>query len=977
MGNNQSAVHHNRLSKPKTNTNCPVPVPVAKIESPVSVTSRYADLSAKGRQHIKDTLLSPVDSDFGSIVRPGEDELIVKPIAQIRGRTLSITSRSGSRANSRSNSISCFGSKHGSMTKLSGFADSKVSLVSHGQMDIETAIKLLQEVKKNASPEDLAALHEALEPTDASLPLMEQGLSRNTSLINRSSSSLTRRRSLVQTPGVATRNSPVDDRRKTWNSWKAPQLRPEDEEKWRSTPKHVSSSNRLLVPGPSGQTDENSTPRARTPGELDYSHLGNLKLGSLMVTNGAPSPAPSAKITKRKPGMNSEEDYFSPTEVGSSPLTMKTVQRRGHVRSKSANSQTTKPMYHTDVPVPAFRNLQLQTDIITQELFVHTASPLQQQNATVLASPRVHVQNADCFAQSYHHSLAPIGSASYREEAARILQGAMFELDASVPSTTTAPTAANRSELAAQVPNTKGQRPQPRTQDSGYSSGGSMCTSTRQDENHELASVAGRRSISPPKEGLIPAASPTELHTQILTQKSSAMQQKPAALATSEHSSWFSTHSSTSDATLSPQSPSSTMSKASSESAYSTPKRLQRKRPSHVEAPLVQACQPIPEGTIPDVPDNIRIKFTRRLSHTPGMECLTNTYPTKEHVLLPKPSANDAASTTTTTRFKQLAELEPDRPPTPPPHGRRKSLSLFRRKSNMDSKTSEKSEEMPTLDVVDLGTIATSLGTSPYDAAMSRQTRKSVTSPTHPHQLGNSLPRAKSIMSMDSQSAAEFARLRSKDRASMEFHTAQLPQQRRRSYHNLKHEAGEAKAAKHRPQSYVHDVPPVPHIDASFHRAGSQIRPQSDGQRRPQSELQAGNPCCEQNQARSHVMIEQYNHSSQRMAQRQETSVDWEAHSLSWSQRRKSIGEGLRTEHGMTEASASSINSRTTYRSSQNVESWGRFSGGLQYNYQGGGVIAGSAGTHAVHKLATSKSMQWKVQHGVDLSDVPIMLQRA
>jgi hypothetical protein len=58
--------------------------------------------------------------------------------------------------------MSCFGSKHGSTTKLTELHGSKISLVSNPQADLEAAIRLLQEVKKNASPEDLAALRKFL-----------------------------------------------------------------------------------------------------------------------------------------------------------------------------------------------------------------------------------------------------------------------------------------------------------------------------------------------------------------------------------------------------------------------------------------------------------------------------------------------------------------------------------------------------------------------------------------------------------------------------------------------------------------------------------------------------------------------------------------------------------------------------------------------------------------------------------------------
>jgi hypothetical protein len=152
MGNNQSTT---RLSKPKTNSNSP---PVLLTDSPASVNSRYADLSAKGRNHIKETLLSPIETEAGW---SNKDEDAIGELApRPRGRPLSMLSRSNSRANSRtnsrSNSLSCFGgSKQGSTARLADFSESNGQ---NTQMDLEAAIRLLQEVKKNASPEDLAAL---------------------------------------------------------------------------------------------------------------------------------------------------------------------------------------------------------------------------------------------------------------------------------------------------------------------------------------------------------------------------------------------------------------------------------------------------------------------------------------------------------------------------------------------------------------------------------------------------------------------------------------------------------------------------------------------------------------------------------------------------------------------------------------------------------------------------------------------------
>jgi hypothetical protein len=163
MGNNQSTANrHHRLAKPKTNTNSPA----LASESPASISSRYAEWSAKSRHQIRETPLSPLDTESGSGDYLKDEDAIGQLAPRTRGRPLSmisrsnsrINSRANSRTNSRTNSLSCFGSKHGSAAKLTDLHDSKTSLASHTQVDLDAAIRILQEVRENGTPEDLAAL---------------------------------------------------------------------------------------------------------------------------------------------------------------------------------------------------------------------------------------------------------------------------------------------------------------------------------------------------------------------------------------------------------------------------------------------------------------------------------------------------------------------------------------------------------------------------------------------------------------------------------------------------------------------------------------------------------------------------------------------------------------------------------------------------------------------------------------------------
>jgi hypothetical protein len=294
-------------------------------------------------------------------------------------------------------------------------------------------------------------------------------------------------------------------------------------------------------------------------------------------------------------------------------------------------------------------------------------------------------------------------------------------------------------------------------------------------------------------------------------------------------------------------------------------------------------------------------------------------------------------------------------------------MSLFRRKSTVGENETGR-EDLPSLDVAHLGIIASSLGSSPYDAAMSRTPNKTATPGTHPHQLGSSLPRAKSMANMDSKAAVEFARAHSKDLALGE---QEKSQQRRRSHHNLKIDAGEAKVSKRRPKDS--DVPPVPTIDVSKLPSPLTVLPRSESESPVERKHDISFSRPRKQRQRMSEIVGKYDSQEQRPSQ---PSVNWEAHSQAWSQRRKSIGEGLREKEVVT-ANSLPADSRPRHRASEDIPSWGRYSGGLQYEYQGRGVgIGGSSGTREQHSLASAKSTHFKHSYGVDLSDVPIMVQR-
>lgn len=151
MGNNHSTPnHHNRLTKPKTNTNSPNPALLAA-ESPVTVSTRYADLSANGRQQIRESLLSPLNTEGAPSFQKRSESVGGELAPRVRGRTSTVVSRSQSRTNSRSNSLSCFGSKHGSSTKLNELHGPNGAPNQNNDLDVDEAIRMLRNVKRSSS----------------------------------------------------------------------------------------------------------------------------------------------------------------------------------------------------------------------------------------------------------------------------------------------------------------------------------------------------------------------------------------------------------------------------------------------------------------------------------------------------------------------------------------------------------------------------------------------------------------------------------------------------------------------------------------------------------------------------------------------------------------------------------------------------------------------------------------------------------
>ncbi|MCJ1233350.1 hypothetical protein MMC14_001306 [Varicellaria rhodocarpa] len=180
------------------------------------------------------------------------------------------------------------------------------SLISHPQSLASTASigqeldddQILDHIKERAFFDQLAALNHVSSPVDED-PHTE------------STPSPIRRKSLL-TPGIATR-TPNDILRKP------PQVKPPSTpaiQDYYFNPSLSTSSplSRLAGFGMDSKEEASAISRAATPSDLDYTHLGGLKLGTLRITNG--SDTKSLLDHSYSPHLHLSEDHFIPSKSG-------------------------------------------------------------------------------------------------------------------------------------------------------------------------------------------------------------------------------------------------------------------------------------------------------------------------------------------------------------------------------------------------------------------------------------------------------------------------------------------------------------------------------------------------------------------------------------------------------------------------------------------------------------------------------------
>lgn len=176
----------------------------------------------------------------------------------------------------------------------------QLSVVHEGPgIDIASAIHLLQELKKTASPEELVALHRAL------LPMQEDNMSARSSLReDQPRPQHPSRRTSKLPPGLNTRGAPGDDLlRKLGDEVRRPRtsMQSTNSQETLHTPRRSTSIDHTPYNTQSEGLDEYSRGPETPSDEHDYAQTGAYRPGTLRITNGAASPDPGRMLRLSMP----------------------------------------------------------------------------------------------------------------------------------------------------------------------------------------------------------------------------------------------------------------------------------------------------------------------------------------------------------------------------------------------------------------------------------------------------------------------------------------------------------------------------------------------------------------------------------------------------------------------------------------------------------------------------------------------------
>ncbi|KAL1620467.1 hypothetical protein SLS56_009646 [Neofusicoccum ribis] len=934
-----------RLTKPRTYNHTPSPKIGSQPGSPPS--SKLSTLDGddvlwtsggsfrskqEARQQIRLQLFGPQEDDAlchrETTAPPDDGDDSLGDLAASFTDRLTTLSRSGTPLSDPG------GARTSTMKSSSAVAASKLPLVPDKRtIDIEAAIGILQELKKSATPEQLVALHKAL------LPTREEPAAVDTN--NQAPPPKLGRRRSMAVPGLATRN-PIDVLRKQDDRSNATSAFQAEEEThlWKMDelgPSPLAQIASLDVP-----QDGRPQTRAQTPGDMDYATLSN-KIGQLMITNGAPSPAPSI-ISRHLDRRGSLPDLHLDESDAIEPDDYTGPQEAIHARPPPRRVQTFGPSHgyaeldaqSTEIPKFPRNPRNFSGLILQQQPELHfgddgnsrrPARKLSKLSAEeyiaelqnspygespfsrATPSPRPHESDVD---ESYY---GHTDSDKARAEALRMLDGsaaaspAPYEekIPVEQPSSAAPGTGFQKS-----FANGKLQRPaEVPHSDSGYSSGASLkavrhsklqarqeicgaaITSQKEnvysreaaeatapardsrqhgrllDESADAADVQSLYTIKhflalPPDEENAKEKTATEVKAEAKAETKETKETKSEWRRSLRRSKSWKRLSL--KAALSP-SPSPTPGtpdvddsnelgseppkpmrydsvmehKSSEKGASQSARKKLQKRKSTAGNPTVQNVKPIDAESIPTVPSELSIGFSRRIEDSPGMDHLEHTcasqtsleQPSGVSIRFPSPEPTEdvgAASSSSPLQHghTQKRSSKSIRSPSPLKY----ALSFRRKPKDVPISHAEAYEEdsevtttlqgkplSPETDVnagvaiiSDFGTVAQSLGGSPYDIALMSLPMKpqvSASSAVQPHHLSTSMIKAsESGKNMNAATASEYARTRSKDHAIAASEQKQQQQQQYREEHPRESSQKRARPASYQDQSYSQQSKP-------------------------------------------------------------------------------------------------------------------------------------------------------------------------
>lgn len=724
-----------------------------------------------------------------------------------------------------------------SSTQLSNASSSKLLLLHENRPDLEEAARIAIEIKEKAHADSLAAQNHVA-------PLVDEDLHVDSVM------SPIRRRSLY-TPGIATR-TPNDILRKP----------PIPEESLSQADRDYYFNLNMPQSFPLGQLAalEIGEGGRSTPSNLDYSHLGGLKLGTLRVTNGTASPAPTdinpLGMHPPKPESIDNDDFCTASEGGesregspSSVTNRPCVKGSRHIedsqarcdqqinRIKSTGGRHDESMtrahnsssplkyerrpeecleaeclsrYHSRIPrnrsFAAYSNVSKPSDralCIAQDymqdlpdspysyvepgkIASSNLEPLAledeadkeffEDEGVVLSGsqqPTMNVWRSFIDDADARHANEGTREDAFRKLTANAASQSEYAIRPISSSTASRSTNLSDNNSESHAANAK------INADSGYSSAESLKSFERSafggsagvliQEHSKISQPRAPRCVSGPPD--MPQSVQHGMNNNILKPSTRQDPARPPMLIIPNleiEKPVLVDHSKEIKAPVAVSRPQS----------IAEARKLRKPRPLSQPSPAdlvtVQCVQNPSQSSVPPVPSEIVLKHLERLRKFPLLE---HTFPSLQHVRSNE-SLFDDEPISVPIRFPSPSDDLERRDsimrsnldwPSSRSKKSKKSKSIFHRSPSRTPKSERRKSQSESLETIaDFGVLADCLGGTPYDLARSATASSrnaSSSDVSRPHQGDTSTSRPRTMIGMDEEVAAEFARARSKQRS--------------------------------------------------------------------------------------------------------------------------------------------------------------------------------------------------------------------